>query len=298
MNKKKMHFRIPDLNVSFKIILYLLTIALCCISVCMTFYYTVPVRFGYMVYGLDVLAGILLVLSVLYIICGVEKFRHIILPQWINHYPFTKRIAGDYRYRTFILLYISLACNLIYAFINGIFGYVYSSWWFGTMSFYYIVLSSMRWNILARERRHEGEAAELKACRISGYLLCTLDIALAGSVVLVVMDDDSRVYPKFMIFAVAAYTFYKIILAVINLVHIKKIGSPLLTAVRCIGLADALMSLISLQTAMMTRFGKAGSMRVKLNAMTGGAACTIIMGISIYLIIKAGGNRRAGKLKT
>ena len=54
--------------------------------------------------------------------------------------------------------------------------------------------------------------------------------------------------------AVALYTFYTTIMAVVNLVRDRKSGSPVMAAARGVNLAAALVSMLSLETAMLTQF--------------------------------------------
>lgn len=51
-----------------------------------------------------------------------------------------------------------------------------------------------------------------------------------------------------------AYTFYKITMAVVNMVKVRKTKSPILITIRNIGAADALVSMLTLQAAMFASF--------------------------------------------
>ena len=90
----------------------------------------------------------------------------------------------------------------------------------------------------------------------------------------------------------AAYTFYKIILSIINLVKVRKLKSPLLMAIRDIGYIDACVSVLSLQTAMFASFGSEQESIIKLmNGATGSVVCLLVLGIGIYSV------RSANKMK-
>jgi len=58
--------------------------------------------------------------------------------------------------------------------------------------------------------------------------------------------------------------------------------------IRDIGYADALVSLLSLQTAMFVSFGSDDTLsRQMMNSITGGGACLMIFVMGIYMIYSA-----------
>ena len=114
-------------------------------------------------------------------------------------------------------------------------------------------------------------------------------VVLCGAVVLLIREEGGKHYAGFLIFAVAAYTFYKIILAVINLIKVRRMKSPLLLAIRNIGYADALVAVLSLQTAI----GEGEEQNTQwMNGMTGVAVCLMILAIGIYMIRKEGSEKK------
>lgn len=91
-----------------------------------------------------------------------------------------------------------------------------------------------------------------------------------------------------VVFAVAAYSFYKIIVAVINVVKARKLRSPILMTIRNIGYIDACVSILSLQTAMFASFGKHQPEFMKLmNALAGLAVCIMVLVMGIRCIYTA-----------
>ena len=93
------------------------------------------------------------------------------------------------------------------------------------------------------------------------------------------------------------YTFYAVISAVFNIIKYRKYNSPVLSAAKAISFTTALVSVLSLQTAMLTLFGEEGDMmRQKYNGITGACICVIILIISVYMFVNA--NRELNKIKT
>lgn len=111
-----------------------------------------------------------------------------------------------------------------------------------------------------------------------------MTIALLGVVILVSQHKGSKNYPGLLIFVMAAYSFYKIIIAIINLFRIKKMNSILLMVARNISFAEALMSIFCLQLAMFVSFDTKNNGTAEImNMITGIAVCLIIAGIGVFM---------------
>ena len=81
------------------------------------------------------------------------------------------------------------------------------------------------------------------------------------------------------------YTFYTIILSVVNLVKYRRLGSPILSAAKILNFVAALMSLLGLQTAMISQFSTEGeNYRRMMNAMTGGSVWLAVILIAVYML--------------
>ncbi len=91
-------------------------------------------------------------------------------------------------------------------------------------------------------------------------------------------------------FVMAAYTFYITITAVVNLVKYRKYDSPVMSAAKVISFAAALVSMLSLETAMLSRFGSEDSSpyfdRIMIGA-TGAGVCVIIVSVSVYMTVRS-----------
>ena len=122
-----------------------------------------------------------------------------------------------------------------------------------------------------------------------GILLLLMNQALAGIVVFMVSQNKSYDYPGYLIYAMAAYSFYCMIVASVNVIKFRRHGSPVLSAAKVISLVSAMVSILSLETAMVTRFGDQDdfSFRQIMTGATGGGVCTLVLGIAVYMIVKA-----------
>lgn len=185
---------------------------------------------------------------------------------------------------------ISFAVSVSYAVFNGIMGIVERSIWYGALSLYYLLLTFMRGGLLIRRKtrkvQDETQNYEWRKYRVCGILLVSLPLALSCAILEMVRSEKAFVHAGLAIYAAAVYTCYKVIMAIINIVKARKYDQPKLRAARCINLADAMVSVLALQTAMLREF--TSDMNVGLaNALTGGFVCALTAALGIFMIIKS-----------
>ena len=119
-------------------------------------------------------------------------------------------------------------------------------------------------------------------------LLLLLNLALSGVVLLTIAEGTTKAYSGIMAISIAAYTFYKIIMAVIHMVKVRKMESPILITIRNIGVADALVSMLTLQMTMLVSFQGTDSLDMnRMNGITGLAVCLLISALGISMIYYA-----------
>ena len=215
--------------------------------------------------------------------------------QWIKAHPLTrkmlriplvKRFAEDVRFRTSVSLYQGLLVNLLYIALKLTSGIYYRSWWFITLAAYYALLAVMRFLLLWRWGGI-GPELELRRYRLCGAVLLIMNAALAGMVILMVSQNHGYVYPGMLIYAMALYSFYTVILAAINVIRFRTHGSPVLSAAKAINLAAALVSILALETAMIAQFGGGDDYRRMMTAATGGGVCVIVLGMAVFMIVRS-----------
>lgn len=288
---KKM--KLPELPIKFRLLLYFFTLIFCILSITETVY-------GFFIFAVDIVIYVMAACSLAATCCylikdGIGSIKKIVRPV-IEGNALVNKIYSDYRFRTVLFTLFSFLINIFYAVSNGIFGIINRSPWLGTLSAYYIFLSIMRFGIVRYGRKVSKEKMnkdlviqELKVYRHTGILLALITIALSGAVILLVNQEGGQSYYGYMIFVMAMYTFYKAIIAVVNIVKVRKLQSPLLVTIRNIGYADALVSVLSLQTAMFASFGENSDVDPGvMNGITGACVCIMILAIGIYMIYSSG----------
>ncbi|MBD5538007.1 MAG: hypothetical protein HDQ99_20605 [Lachnospiraceae bacterium] len=204
--------------------------------------------------------------------------------------PLVSRYLEEDRFRAEAALYLGFLINLFYAGVKMFSGILYQSEWFVTLAVYYILLAVMRFSLLHHVRKQgKNIASEWKRYRLCGIILLFMNIALAGIVVLVIHRNSGFEYPGVLIYIMAMYAFYATITAVWNVVKFRKYGSPVLSAAKVINLTAAMVSMLSLETAMLTQFGAAddANFRRIMTASTGAGVSVIVLGMAVYMIIHA-----------
>lgn len=288
----------PVIKPFLRILIYLATLVLSISSIVETMY-------GYLGFAVDIIiyvaaaCGLAVSSCCIYydVTVGFRKmFRKV-----VDKSKLAERLYKDYRYRALFSTVFAFLLNLLYAAGNGIYAKRTHSAWLGTLSAYYLFLCMIRFLVIRQEfcfaKEHiEGKrkrAAEWNVFRNAGILLSFITLVLGGAVVLLLHEEGGKVYSGYLIFAVAAYTFYKITISVINMIKVRRMKSPLLLTIRNIGYADALVSILFLQTAMFTAFSEGKKINKQLmNEMTGGAVCAMILLIGIFMVRKAAKERK------
>ena len=93
-------------------------------------------------------------------------------------------------------------------------------------------------------------------------------------------------YQGILIYVMAVYTFYMTAMAVINLIRYRKYKSPIMATANVIKVATALVSMLSLETAMFSQFGADmswESQKIMIMA-TGGGIAVIVITLAVKLI--------------
>ena len=182
--------------------------------------------------------------------------------------------------------YTSLAFNVLYALGNCIIGFLTHSWWFITVGAYYTVLTVTRYSVLQIKRKANGNYdTEFFARRITGALLVVLSFCIVGVNIMSAVKDRGTAFHEIVMITIATYTFTKITIAIIGMVKAKRSVSPVLKTLRNISLADACVSIYTMQRSMLVSFpGMEMTEILLLNIFTGTVVWIIVLFLGINLI--------------
>lgn len=181
------------------------------------------------------------------------------------------------------------ALGVLFAIFNAFLGIYYGSAWHGTLAGYFLVLTLLRILLIVCFRgrnRVNFLRQELRIYTLCGILLSVLSATLSGAVILLIRGTGGKSYPGFLVYAMAAYTFYKIYASVRGMIYARKQESLLLIAQRNIDHTDALMSLLCLQTGLLNAFnGENTDFAILMNGITGGFVALAAFVMGLYMII-------------
>ncbi len=182
--------------------------------------------------------------------------------------------------------YVSIIINLAYAVGNCMIGFFTHSWWFITVGAYYAVLTITRFFILQIKRKvNKNFGIDFFAKRVTGILLVVLSFCIVGVNILSALKERGTAFHEIVMIAIATYTFAKITIAIIGMVNARHTNSPVIKTLRNISLADACVSIYSMQRSMLVSFAGMNAREIFiLNIFTGTAAWLIVLLLGINLI--------------
>lgn len=200
---------------------------------------------------------------------------------------------SDPRLRVNVSLFGTLIWNTSYAIFQLGLGFYHSSFWYCSLAGYYLCLAVMRFFLILHTKKHKpGEQMqkELKKYRDCGIVLLVMNLALALMIFFMVYWNRTFNHHQITAIAMAAYTFTAFTFAIINMVKYKKYNSPVYSAAKAISLASACVSLLTLESTMLTAFGDgtmdAMTQKIMLGA-SGGVISAFIIAMAINMIIKS-----------
>ena len=218
-----------------------------------------------------------------------------------NENKYARLWQEDTRLRVNVSLYGSLAWNALYGIFQLWLGFYHSTFWFYSLGAYYICLAVMRFFLAHYTTKYapgEKMRSELIRYRACGIIFLVMNLALALIIFFMVYWNRTFEHHMITTIAMAAYTFTAFTLAIINVIKFKKYNSPVFSASKAISLAAALVSMLTLESTMLTTFAD-GTMtdidKKMMLGMTGGVISLLIVAMAIYMIVN--GTKRLKILK-
>lgn len=194
---------------------------------------------------------------------------------------------------TYTLIFSSIF-NLLYGVLKLGFGVFYKSEWFITFAVYYLLLCFMKFHLFRNFKDNNNLITGYKSLKNTGIVLFLLNFVLTGMIILIISQNQVITYPGYLIFIVAMYDFYLIITAFINVFKYRKEKNPILIATKCISLTVAMISMVSLEVAMIYQFGtNETTFKIIMTGSMGFAVCLINSIMAIFMIVKAKQNLKS-----
>ncbi len=220
----------------------------------------------------------------------IKYVTHSALWKYFEEIPVLGLVITDMTVRTRFFLYIGTLINIFYVALKITAGILYHSLWLSFMGGYYLALAILRLFIIHFERKYDENSnleLEFRRYKSCGIVLFVLDAILAYIVWLAAQFKAIIDYPGFLIYGMALYSFYSIIHAVYILIKNRKRERPMYGAARIASFTAALVSMLSLEIAMMARFGAEDiKLRHNMTIWAGSIIFVIVTYMAITMIYK------------
>ena len=285
MEEKKIDLKKIGLNLLYPhlaVIIVLMPISVACLILSMVYLGTESI-ISILSYLLAFYVLLVICFRVPKIIAFFKKVKH--------ENKYVKMYFSDVRLRVNISLYGSLVWNVAFAIFQLVLGFYHKSFWFYSMFTYYIMLGVMRFFLLKHTRKYEAreqQQVELKKYVVSGWLLLFMNLALAVIVFFIVYWNKTFEHHMITTIAIAAYTFFTFTFAIIKLFRYKKYKSPVYSVAKNISLIAGCVSMLTLETTMLTTFGTTDSKLLGqiLLPITGTVVIGFAIAMAIIMIVK------------
>lgn len=235
--------------------------------------------FAYISYVLSAYALIITVSRSVLLIRKINKYLH--------NNKYTNRLLTDKVLKSNINLFSGTFFNMIYGIFKMIVGYLYKSIWFSSTGIYYLVLGFMKLSLTKHVIKKSNLNIQNKQYRNIGILMFILNIAMVGLIILNIKKESNISYPDYVVITQAAYTFYILTFAIINIIKYRKNYTPIIEASKAINLVASIMSLFILQVALINQFGGDSLFKDVINTITGSVTSIITITVAVLMLIKS-----------
>lgn len=205
---------------------------------------------------------------------------------------FATRYVYDYEYRSNIVMQIGFIGNTAYALINLFLGLITKQVWFVSIGVFYTIFGFLKFALLAKQAHilksdnmRERKATSLRVWRFFGASMFIITIPTTIMVAQMIYNNKNYYYSQIITFGYFVYTAIYLVAAIVKVFQARMRKNPIFTAYSNMSFCGALMSVLALQTAMITAFHLDDSTRRIINTITGAIVIATFYIISIVVII-------------
>ncbi len=218
------------------------------------------------------------------IISDIQDFKH--------NNKFMRLYTEDTHFKIQISLYGTFILNAVYAVFQLCLGMYHSSVWYYSLALYYVLIALVRFLLLRHTRSYspcEDMQKELRRYRLTGMFLLMINIALSAILINMILRGVMIVHHEITTIAMAAYTFTSVTMSIVNIIKYRKYHSPIFSGAKAVSLAAALVSVLTLENAMLTAFGSSANADFNrlMMSITGACIEIFILTLSIYMIVRS-----------
>ena len=181
---------------------------------------------------------------------------------------------ADYQFKTLATSTLSALVGLGFTVFNVVLGIVYKSVWNISISVYYVLLAIVRGIVVHSQRKvivadNQKKQEQYKRIYFKTHILMIImDMCLIAPIAYMVIGERSYEYGIIPAIAMAAYTTYRVIMGIINLVKSQKQENILIKELRTVNLQDSLVAVLTLQNALIIANGSDMQSMLALTAWT------------------------------
>lgn len=231
------------------------------------------------VYVLSAYALTVLCAGIPGIIRGVKGF--------VESNALARRFVRDAELRFSVSLYFEQIINAFYGIFKTASGVILGSAWIGADGLYNLAQAFIQLVQILRRKKNLSIMQQWKSYRLCGYMILVMHLTITGLVFQMTRMGRSEEYPGFLILGTAAFTFYKLISAFVDVAKDRKNKAPIDSSVMLLDLAQAMFSIFSLQVAMIHQFEGSEHFAALMNNITGTAVCLLVMGMGVYMLCRS-----------
>ncbi len=210
-----------------------------------------------------------------------------------NENKYIQKWLGDVHLRSSVTLYGSSLWNALYAILQLCLGFYHQTFWYCSIGGYYLCLAIMRFYLvwyLRKNKPGEKVNAEMKRYRVCGWIFLAMNLTLSLMIFFMVYWNRTFEHHMITAIAMAAYTFTAFTMAIINLIKYRRYNSPILSASKAISMSAACVSMLTLESTMLTTFDDGTvslTLRRVLLGATGVAVCAFVITAAVIMIVKS-----------
>lgn len=200
---------------------------------------------------------------------------------------FLHSLREDYHFRTVYTARISALITFGFTVFNGMIGVLYRSMWNISICIYYVLLAIVRRIIVRSQRKtvdkNQDEEIIKKTYAVAHIILILIDVALILPIALMVIGARNYTFGMIPAISMAAYTTYRMTMSIIHYLKSKRNENRFIRVIRTINLQDTLVSVLTLQNALIIANGDDMASMMRLTMWTSAG----IWGVILFFTVKS-----------
>ncbi len=208
------------------------------------------------------------------------------LVQPVLRIGFVDRFLHDPPFADLVILCAGAFGNLAFAVFNGVLWRMNSSMWLEAMTIYFVALVIMS-SLVAASTGSGGKLPWRVTAAVCGLTLVALAVIVAVIMCLCIVEGHNDALPEFAMIAVAVFTFYNVIVAIVNATKTMRGDLRQQTLLR-VSLAGAIGALLMLEMQMFGTYADLADplLVVVMEAISGGVGVLLVLMMGCSLLAK------------